>query len=293
MKPAAFTYHDPRTVEDLVGLLARLDNAKLLAGGQSLGALLNLRLVMPDHLIDLNRIAELDSLSASPERLEIGAMTRQRALETSAEVGRLCPILGEALAQVGHFQTRNRGTFGGSLAHLDPSAELPGIAALYDATLTVTGPRGSREVPMAQWGQGYMTPDLGPDEVLTRVVLPLWPEPHGYAFLEFARRHGDFAIAGVACLLALDASGRITRAAIALIGVAYAPLRLVAAEQILAGEAPTDEVLKAAAAEAERIEAIEDAYITASYRKRLARVLTTRTLARAADRARTARPRHA
>lgn len=285
MKPAPFVYHDPRSLEELCALLGRIDEAKLLAGGQSLGAMLNMRYVMPEHLVDLNGIAELDFLRAADDRLEIGAMTRQRALERSADVRRLCPILGEALAHVGHFQTRNRGTIGGSLAHLDPAAELPGIAALYDATLTVAGPRGSRELPIHAWGQGYMTPDLAPDEVLTRIALPLWREPHGYAFIEFARRRGDFAIAGVACLLALDKAGNTKRAAIALIGVAYAPLRLAAAERLLAGKPPDDAAIAAAAAEVDGIDVIDDAHVTAAYRKRLAGVLVKRALKLAAVRA--------
>ena len=285
MKPAPFTYHDPRTLADALGLLATLENAKLLAGGQSLGPMLNMRYVMPDHLIDLNRVAGLGYIKAGDGALEIGAMTRQRALERSADIQRLCPVMRDALAHVGHFQTRNRGTLGGSLSHLDPAAELPGICALYDATLNVEGGNGKRSVPIGEWGQGYMSPDLAPDEMLTSVRLSLWRESHGHAFIEFARRHGDFAIVGVACLIALDGSGKIARAAIALIGVAYAPVRLASAEKLLAGQTPEDAAFKAAAAEAERIDAIEDTYVTSVYRKRLAGVLTGRALKLAAERA--------
>ncbi|HTP95417.1 MAG TPA: FAD binding domain-containing protein [Burkholderiales bacterium] len=288
MKPAPFTYHAPRTLPDALQLLSTLDNARPLAGGQSLGPMLNMRFVMPDHLVDLNRVPGLDRIEARGDTLEIGAMVRQRALERSDVVRRACPVMIDALAHVGHFQTRNRGTLGGSLSHLDPAAELPGICALYDATLTAGSRRGEREVPMAQWGRGYMSPDLAPDELLLQIRLPLWREPHGHAFVEFARRRGDFAIAGAGALLALDANGRIARAAIVLIGVAYAPLRLTAAERALIGAAPDEDALGAAAAEAAGIEAIEDSYVSAGYRKRLAGVLAGRALDLAARRARQA-----
>src|SRR5260221_3164266 len=151
MKPAPFIYHDPRTLGDALGLLAQLDNAKLIAGGQSLGPMLNLRYVMPDHLIDLNRVEGLSGIQASSDALDIGAMTRQRVLERSADVQRLCPVMCDALAHVGHFQTRNRGTLAGSLWHLDPAAALRGICALYDASLTVAGANGERKVSMPDW----------------------------------------------------------------------------------------------------------------------------------------------
>jgi carbon-monoxide dehydrogenase medium subunit len=288
MKPAPFTYHDPRSLSDLVALLGKYENAKLLAGGQSLGPMLNFRYVVPDHLIDLNRIPELAYIRPGAGTLEIGAMTRQRALERSAEVKRACPVLAEALGFVGHFQTRNRGTLGGSLCHLDPSAELPGVCALHDATLTVTGPKGPRQVAMADWGVAFMTPNLAPEEVLTSITLQLWREPHGHAFVELARRHGDFAIAGVGCLVALD-GGKAKRVALALVGVTQAPVRLAAAERLLAGTDLGDAALRAAAAEIDKLEALDDAHVSAAYRKRLAGVLLGRAVGQAANRARGAR----
>ena len=286
MKPAPFTYHDPRSVSDLVALLGKHENAKLLAGGQSLGPMLNFRYVVPDHLIDLNRIPELAYIRPGNGTLEIGAMTRQRALERSEEVRRACPILAEALGFVGHVQTRNRGTLGGSLAHLDPAAELPGVCALHDATLTVTGPEGARKVAMADWGVSFMTPNLAPDEALTSITLQLWREPHGHAFVEMARRHGDFALAGVGCLVALDPAGKAKRVALALIGVSHAPVRLAAAEKLLAGTGLADDALRAAAAEIDKLEALEDAHVSAAYRKRLAGVLLGRAVKQAAAKAR-------
>jgi len=286
MKPASFKYHDPRSVKDLVGLLASHEHAKVLAGGQSLGPMLNFRYVMPDHLIDLNRIPELAYVRTGAETLEIGAMTRQRTLERSEDVRRACPVMVEALHSVGHIATRNRGTIGGSLAHLDPAAELPGVCALHDCTLTVTGPGGTRTIAMADWGMSFMTPNLEPNEVLTGITLKTWHEPHGYAFVELARRHGDFAMAGVGCLIALDADGRARRIALALIGVTSTPLRLSAAEKALTGSDLADEAIRAAAAEIDKLDALEDAHASAAYRKRLAGVLLGRAVRAAAARAR-------
>jgi len=285
MKPAPFTYHDPRSVTDLVALLGRLENAKLLAGGQSLGPMLNFRYVMPDHLIDLNRIPELAYVRVAGDRLEIGAMTRQRALERSAEVRRACPVMAEALQSVGHLATRNRGTIGGSLAHLDPAAELPGVCLLHDATLTVAGPGGTRAIAIDDWAASFMMPSLEPNEVLAGIALETWREPYGYAFVELARRQGDFAIAGVGCLLALDGGAKVERVALSLIGVTSTPIRLRAAEKSLAGAALTDESIRAAVAEIDALEALDDAHASAAYRKRLAGVLLGRAIRRAAERA--------
>jgi carbon-monoxide dehydrogenase medium subunit len=285
LKPAAFKYHDPRTVAEVVELLGHLENNKLLAGGQSLGPMLNFRYVMPDHLIDLNRVPELDFLRLSDGLVEIGAMTRQRTLERSAELRQSCPIIAEALHWVGHFQTRNRGTIGGSLSHLDPSAELPGICALYDATLTIAGPAGTRKVPMSEWAEGYMTTALAPDELLASITLPAWRQPHGWAFLEMARRHGDFAMAGAACLMSLNANGTISRVALVLLGIQYAPVRLREAEELLIGQTPNEELFKVAVARARQVEASDDAHVSSGYRQRLAGVLTGRVLQIATKRA--------
>lgn len=285
MKPAPFKYHDPRSVKDLVGLLASLENTKLLAGGQSLGPMLNFRYVMPDHLIDLNRIPELAYIRSEADTLEIGAMTRQRMLEHSAEVRRACPIMVEALHSVGHIATRNRGTIGGSLSHLDPAAELPGVCALHDATLTVSGPRGTRRIAMAEWGMSFMTPNLAPDEVLTGISVRPWREPHGHAFVGLARRQGDFAMAGVGCLIALDGNGIARRVALALIGVTSTPVRLPGAEKTLTGTDLTDAAIRAGAADIDALDALEDAHAGAAYRKRVAGVLLRRAIRLASTRA--------
>src|SRR5688572_23731656 len=167
MKPPPFSYHDPETVGDVVALLARLDNARLLAGGQSLMPMLNFRYVLPDHVVDLNRVEGLAYLREAGGALEIGAMTRQSDIERSSLARGRCPLMHEAILQVGHRQTRNRGTLGGSLCQLDPAAELVAVAAALDATVSIEGPRGKRELPFADFPAGYMTPALAPDEVLT------------------------------------------------------------------------------------------------------------------------------
>src|SRR3712207_4819405 len=188
MKPPPFSYHDPRTVPEAVALLGQLENAKLLAGGQSLMPMLNMRFVQPDHVIDLNRVEGLSSIRLEGDTLEIGAMTRQRDLEFHDGVRARCPILYEALLQVGHRQTRNRGTLGGSLCHLDPAAELVTVAAALDAVVSVAGPRGSRDIPFAEFPVAFMMPAIELDEIVTAVRIPLWPIGHGHAFVEFSRR---------------------------------------------------------------------------------------------------------
>lgn len=289
MKPAPFKYHDPHSIDDLTGLMGSLDNAKLLAGGQSLGPMLNFRYLMPDHLIDLNRINGISDVRIEGLGIHVGAMVRQRALEKHDGLKRLCPILNEALLQVGHFQTRNRGTIGGSLSHLDPAAEQPGIMALYDAVLEAVGPAGRRQVPIADWAMGYMTPNLEPNEALIGLSWNAWEGPHGYAFLEFARRRGDFAIAGVGCLLALDNAGAVERLAISLIGISTAPVRLAAAEKLLKGSVLDDRAIEAASAEVGKIEANGDLLASGEYRQHIAGVLLKRALRLAGERARTAR----
>lgn len=286
MKPPPFTYHDPRTLGDALQLVGSLDNAKLLAGGQSLAPMLNFRYVLPDHLVDLNRVSELAGMRVEGGRVTVGAMTRQRALERDEALARLCPIVREALREVGHFQTRNRGTLGGSLAHLDPAAELPGVMALYDAELQLASSSGTRTVGIADWCRGYMTPNLEPDEILARISWSAWEGRHGHAFIEFSRRRGDFAIVGVGCLLALEPKNTIGRLAICVVGVGYAPMRLAGVERLLVGRALDETTLDAAAAEARKLEAKSDLYASGAYRQRLAGVLTARALKVAFERAR-------
>jgi carbon-monoxide dehydrogenase medium subunit len=286
MKPAPFQYHDPASVDEAVALLARLENAKLLAGGQSLMAMMNMRYAQPDHVIDLNRIGDLAFLRQDGDALVIGAMTRQRDLEFSDLVRRTCPVLHEAILHVGHRQTRNRGTIGGSLCHLDPAAELAAIAALHDATLTVKGPRGSRDIAFRDFALGFMTPALGSDELLVAIRLLLWPQPHGHAFVEFSRRHGDFAMASAAALLTVGRDGRIDRAALVVGGVAATPVRVIDGERLLKGKTLADAPFAEVAAACKAIEPLDDIHAPASYRRHLAEVLAGRALKKAAERLR-------
>ncbi len=288
MKPAPFIYHDPRTIAEACDLLATRENARVLAGGQSLMPMMNFRAVTPDHLVDLNRIGELSYLRVANGALEAGAMTRQRELEFSADVARHCPVLREALTHVGHRQTRNRGTLGGSLCHLDPSAELANVTALLGGTLHVVSVRGRRSIPFSEFAVGYLTTSLAPDELLAGVTLPLPRSGQGHAFVEFARRSGDFAVVACSALLGLDARGDIAEAAIALSGVGHAPVRPAAIERVLRGQKPGAAAFKAAAAETAKLDATGDPFASAVYRKHLARVMTYRALEQAAARAREA-----
>lgn len=285
MKPCNFRYHAPRSLDEAVGLLAGNDNAQLLAGGQSLMAMLNLRVVMPDDLIDLNGVPGLDGIEVRDDAIVIGATTRQRRMERDPGLAAAAPIFAEALAHVGHLQTRNRGTIGGSLCHLDPSAELPALCMLYDAELTLHGPEGERTLPMAEFPAFYMTPAKEDDEILTAIRLPHLQGRIGHGFVEIARRHGDFAIVAAGALLELGADGTMSEARIVLGGVDAVPLRLQAAEEMLRGQRPEADTLAAAAPLAAEIEAMEDFAYSADYRRHLAQVLVGRALARAAERA--------
>tara|TARA_R110002072_G_scaffold174664_1_gene330170 strand:+ start:3745 stop:4620 length:876 start_codon:yes stop_codon:yes gene_type:complete len=285
MKPAPFTYHRAGSLAEAAEMAATLDNARLLSGGQSLMAMMNLRYVAVDHLIDLNPVAEIAGIMIDGGRVTLGAMTRQRAVLEDDTLATCCPILREALGFVGHVQTRNRGTVGGSLAHLDPAAELPGMAALLNAEITLTGQDGTRRVAMADYPLGYMTPDINPGEILTSVAFDLWPDGHGWDFREFAQRHGDFAMAGVGSLITLDAGGRIDRAAVVLIGVDDGPGRPTDVEAMMIGETPSDALFRAAGALAAARPMAGDALVTEAYRRHLAGVLLRRSLANACARA--------
>jgi aerobic carbon-monoxide dehydrogenase medium subunit len=284
MKPPDFSYHDPRTTADVVGLLSTLENAKLLAGGQSLMPMLNMRFVLPDHVIDLNRVEGLSYVNERGNTLEIGAMTRQRDIEFSETVKQKCPLMHEAIAQVGHRQTRNRGTLGGSLCHLDPSAELVAVAAALEAKVSVAGKGGGRTIDFADFPVAYMTPAIGPDEMLTAVSFPCWPARHGYAFVEFARRHGDFAIVSAAALIDEDANGKVTRASVTLGGMGPAPVRAREVERALIGETIEEKRLTEICETLRGLEAVDDIHAPASYRQQLATVLPRRALLKAHER---------
>ena len=281
MKTAPFRYHRPSSLAEAVGLLASLENARVIAGGQSLMPMMNFRLVTPDHLIDLGGVAEIIGVTERKGTLSIGAMTTQRTLERSEVVACHCPLITAALRHVGHQQTRNRGTIGGSLCHLDPGAELPVAAAALDAVLVAVGPDGERPIPFAEFSGGLLTNTLLPDELLARIELPKALPRTGAAFLEFNRRPADFAVVSVAASLALDAAGRIIRIVIAVGGSFEAPVRLRAIEAASIGRKPEQALFEQAAREAEALECVGDDVYPAEYRRELAGVLVGRALAAA------------
>ena len=293
MRPPPFAYADPQSLGEALGLLKQYgDEAKLLAGGQSLLPLLNFRAARPSYLVDLNRLSELDYIRPLDSGgLSIGALTRHRTVEQSALVRERCPLLHEAIQHVGHMQIRNRGTIGGSLAHADPSAELPAVVTALGGTLRVRGSGGERALSPAEFFISHLTTAIKPDEALIAVDLPGWPAGTGAAFTEFSRRQGDFALVGVGALLTLDAGGRVARIGLALMGVGGKPFDAATiANEILRGERPDDAKLHAVAERvATSIEPNSDLHAPADYRKHLANVMTRRALMSAARRAGTGR----
>ena len=286
MKPAPFKYHDPKTLSELVELMSNLEDAKILAGGQSLMPMMNMRYVTPEDVIDINGVNELDFIKLENDHLTIGSMTRQKDILSNQEIFDKAPIFREALNHVGHIQTRSRGTIGGSLCHLDPSAEIPALASLYDASLTVVNREGSREIHIDEWVLAYMMPSISDEEILTSISIPVWKNPHGYAFIEFARRHGDFAVCGAGTLVEIDANDIIRKVAIVVAGVDVKPLRLSTLETDLIGKKATEDTLEYACSSAKKIEAISDVYFSTQYRQRLAGTLVKRSLEVAIERAR-------
>ncbi|PZC45879.1 MAG: carbon-monoxide dehydrogenase medium subunit [Chloroflexi bacterium] len=287
MKPAVFDYHAPAIVQEAVELLQRYgEDATVLAGGQSLVPLMNLRLSRPGHVVDLNGVPELDYLTVDGEGIVVGATTRQRTLERSDTVRDLCPLLWRAMPLVGHFQVRNRGTVGGSLAHADPASELPAVALVLQAEVGVVGPTGRRDVKAEDFFIDAYTTALDSAEIVEHVRFPSLPGGTGTAILEVARREGDFAMAGVAASLTLDPEGLCSSARLALFGVGPTPVRVIKAERILEGRAITEELVGEAAAMAvQDLDPSSDVHASAAYRKRVAGVLVRRAIAEALARA--------
>jgi carbon-monoxide dehydrogenase medium subunit len=239
VKPSAFEYAAPRGIDEAVSLLAELgDGAKVLAGGQSLIPLLSLRLAYFDHLVDVGRIPELRGLRFDADSVVVGATTVDSVLETNAELAAKVPLLARATPLVGHFQIRSRGTVGGSIAHADPAAEYPAVAVALDAQIDAVSRSGRRRIPAADFFRGFWTTDLAPDELLVGVRFPYWAGRCGFAVREFARRHGDFAVAGAVVAVRLDADDRVDRCAIGLFGLGPTPQRATAAERAAIGQKP-------------------------------------------------------
>jgi carbon-monoxide dehydrogenase medium subunit/6-hydroxypseudooxynicotine dehydrogenase subunit alpha len=286
VKPPLFDYHDPNAVEGALDLLSEHgEDAKVLAGGQSLVPLLNFRLASPDHLIDLGRIPTLAYIRRQNGVLRIGAMTRQSTLEASPLVAEHWPLLTEALSFVAHAQIRNRGTVGGSVAHADPAAELPVAFTVLDATFHVRSRSGSRSVEWRDFFITHLTTAIEPDELLVEIEVPPVPPGTGWAFSEYARRHGDFALGGAAALVTLE-DGVCQRARLGLLAAADTPVRAEAAERALEGSAITNE----STAEAARVAVADisptgDIHGSGEYRKQLIEGMVRRAIERATERA--------
>jgi carbon-monoxide dehydrogenase medium subunit len=282
MKPSEFQYHAPTTVDEAAQLLGTLEDARVLAGGQSLMPMMNFRYLMTSHLIDLNGVEALTRIEERDGRLHIGAMARQRDIELSPLVMKRAPLIREAYQLVSHKQIRNRGTLGGSLCQLDPSSEQPCFTAALDGVLTIAryedGAVTTRELPMSDWALMYMTPALEEGDLLAGISLEIWPEGHGYAFEEFARRHGDYAIVGAAALCTADPQGRLDRVSLTICGVAPGPVRMHEVETALRGRPMDESALRIASDAARALDVMTDAHVSTDYRQHLAGVLTERAL---------------
>ena len=286
MKPSRFRYHAPATVADAIALLAEHgDEAKVLAGGQSLVPMMSLRLATFGHLVDLNRVSGLDAIERKNGALRVGAIVRQARAEHDATVAADVPLLAKALPHIGHFQIRNRGTVGGSLAHCDPASELPAVALALDATLEANGPGGVRSIDAADFFDGPFQTTLAEDEILTATSFPVWDAGSGFAVEEVARRHGDFALCGAVCGVTLDGDA-VTRAAIAMFGVGPTAVRTPAAEQALIAAGAGADLASVGAEAAAQVDPSDDIHASGAYRKQVAAVVVRRALSAAIEEAR-------
>lgn len=286
MKAASFEYVRATSIDHVVRTLADNEDAKILAGGQSLVPLLNMRLARPATIVDISRIDDLSYVRGAGDHLEIGALATHRLVETSELVRRHVPLLAEALRHVGHVTIRNRGTIGGSIAHADPAAELPATCVALDAEFVVQGPRGRRVIAAADFFQGYLMTALEQEEVLTEVRVPVLAPGTGCAVEELARRSGDFALVAAFAALTMGTDGTCRDARVVVAGAGSTPVRATAAEALLKGAAVTADVVAAAAqAASAATNPPSDIHGPAEYRRQMATVLSRRAITQAADRA--------
>ncbi|PZE20756.1 FAD binding domain-containing protein [Paenibacillus xerothermodurans] len=286
MKPASFDYYRPSTLEEAFQLLKQSgDEGKLIAGGQSLIPILNMRLSAPECLIDINGLADLNYIRHEAGWLRIGAMTRQRDVERSRPVREQAPLLSEAIPFIGHMQTRNRGTIGGSVVHADPTAELPLSLLALNGRAVIQSAEETREVDLSDFFITYLTTDVMPNELLTEVKIPLDAPVKGYAFQEYSRKHGDFALVAAACVLDTDVEGRITTARLTLGGVDAVPMVAEEAAGLLIGETMTEALLQEAGAlAASNVDPEGDLHASREYRLHLAGVYARKAIRAAYDR---------
>jgi carbon-monoxide dehydrogenase medium subunit len=287
VKPAPFTYHAPDSIDEAVSILAvHGDDARPLAGGQSLVPILALRLTRVGHLVDLGRVAELRGAELRNGVLAVRAMTTQTVVEHSESVRSAVPLLTRAMPFVGHFQIRNRGTVGGSITHADPAGELPAVALALDAELELRSTRGTRVELAADFFVGTWTTSIEPDELLVEARFPVWGARSGWAVEEVARRHGDFALTGAVCAVGLDTAGRIHRAGIALLGMGSTPVRALEAEAALRGRSPSgEELLEIGELAVSDTEPPDDLHASRYYRRTVGARVVSRALGRAIEEA--------
>jgi len=280
MKLPAFEYASPATLAEAVSLLASHEgDAKAIAGGQSLMPMMAFRVAQPSLLVDLRKIPGLNQIKISKDGVSLGALVRWRDIEDDARLQQAHPLLAAAIEHVAHYQVRNRGTVGGSVAHADPAAEMPGIAMACDAEIMVTGKSGTRSIKAADFFVAALTTALEPDEIITEVRLPAWPQGRRWGFQEFARRRGDFAMSGIALFYDLDASGKATNAHVGAIGVGDRPLRLGAVEAVLNGRVIDEATIeKASQAASAAVDPPDDIHASAAYRRALTGTLVERAL---------------
>jgi len=288
VKPAPFRYFAPATLVEALALVAEYgDEAKVLAGGQSLIPTMNFRLAQPGVLIDLNNITELFFVQPNNDGgLRIGAMTRQRTIEREPLIAERAPLLHATMPHIAHVQIRNRGTIGGSLAHADPAAELPAVAVALDAQLRMQNQSSERWIAARDFYVGLFTTDLAPDEILVEIAIPPMPAHTGWSIQEFARRRGDYAIVGVAAIVTLDEVGQCSAARLVLLSVGEGPVTAHQAMAMLLGERPTASLIQAAAQTAAMvdIDPNQDIHASVAYRRHLAQVLSQKALTQAFQR---------
>lgn len=283
MKPSRFEYYAPQSLDEALALLDRFaGDARILAGGQSLVPLMNMRLARPHRIVDINRLAELDYIRIADDYLSIGALTRHRAIEQSQTVLAACPLLSKAVRFVGHPQVRSRGTIGGSLAHADPAAEYPVVLAALDGEIKLQSARGERIVGWRRFFVSDYATDAEPDEILVEVLFPRSRAVSACEFVELSRRHGDFALVEAAVQIDFNEKKKCARAAIALGGVGGTPLRASLSEEILQGNLPEKDIIhEAASAATENLDPVSDVHASAAYRKQMVSLLVSRALERA------------
>jgi carbon-monoxide dehydrogenase medium subunit len=283
MKLPPFDYACPTTLPEAIQLLASNDDAKAIAGGQSLVPMLAFRLAQPSLLVDLRKLADLRGIRISDAGVTLGAMVRWRDIEDDERLETAHPLLKAAIAHVAHYQIRNRGTVGGSIAHADPAAEMPGIAITCDAEIAVVGKSGARVIQAADFFQGALTTALASDEIIVDIRLPAWPAGRRWGFQEFARRRGDFAMAAAAVFYDQDERGKARNAHVGVIGVGDRPMRLTAVEDVLNGQTIDEATIaKADAATSAAVDPQDDIHASAAYRRSLVGTMVERALRSAA-----------